>query len=100
MATQRVAMSMVRSGFKVACSTVTVLAGLALTSPMATEAAPIPGDTSGYWLVGGDGGVFAFDTVFAGSAAADSGLCPPNTADRSEPEGTCWAIAATPDGGG
>jgi hypothetical protein len=51
-------------------------------------------------MLGGDGGVFTFDTVFAGSPAADPRLCPPNVIDRDEPEGTCWAMAATPEGRG
>ncbi len=89
---------MVRSGLKVGFSAVMVMAALAIIAPAAAEAAAA--DPSGYWLLGGDGGVFAFDTVFAGSAAADPALCPPNTKDRAEPDGTCWSLAATPDGGG
>jgi hypothetical protein len=55
---------------------------------------------SGYWLLGGDGGVFAFGAPFLGSGAADPARCPPNVTDRTMPAGTCWAIAARPDGGG
>jgi len=55
---------------------------------------------SGYWTLGGDGGVFTFGTVFEGSAAADPRRCPPNATDRTDPSGTCWAMAATPDGHG
>ena len=54
----------------------------------------------GYWLAGEDGGIFAFDAPFAGSAAADPSRCPPNTTDRTFPAGTCFSMAATPDGGG
>jgi uncharacterized membrane protein YgdD (TMEM256/DUF423 family) len=51
-------------------------------------------------MLGGDGGVFSFGTFFAGSPAADPRLCPANTSDRQEPNGTCWSMAATPDGRG
>ena len=54
----------------------------------------------GYRLLGGDGGVFAFGAAFAGSAASDPTRCAPNTVDRQMPDGTCWSMAATPDGGG
>jgi hypothetical protein len=54
----------------------------------------------GYRLLGGDGGVFAFGAPFVGSAASDPAKCPPNTRDRAEPNGTCWSMAATGDGGG
>jgi len=63
-------MSMVRSAFKLAFATAMIMAGLAMASPVAADAAVMP-DDSGYWLLGGDGGVFAFDTVFAGSAAVE-----------------------------
>jgi hypothetical protein len=58
------------------------------------------GVTPGYWLLGSDGGVFAFGVPFHGSAASPSTLCAPNTSDRGFPDGTCLAFAATPDGGG
>jgi hypothetical protein len=51
-------------------------------------------------MLGGDGGVFSFDSFFAGSPAGDPRSCPANTTDRAEPNGTCWSMAATPDGGG
>jgi hypothetical protein len=76
---------------------VTTAVALAPWTWTATQASAAP---SGYWLLGGDGGVFTFGTVFAGSAAADPSRCPPNTTDRTEPDGTCWAMAATPDGRG
>ena len=44
--------------------------------------------------------MFSFAGPFHGSAAADPANCAPNTTDRTEPNGTCWAMAATPDGGG
>jgi hypothetical protein len=67
-------------------------AQLAVAGPSATS--------PGYWLLGGDGGVFAFGAPFFGSAASDPTRCPANTTDRTLPDGTCQAIAATPDGGG
>lgn len=54
----------------------------------------------GYRLLGGDGGVFSFGAAFAGSAASDPTRCPADTVDRQMPDGTCWSMAATPDGGG
>ena len=66
----------------------------------ATVASASPSNSPGYWLLGGDGGVFSFGSNFAGSAATDPRRCPANTSDRNEPNGTCWAMAATPDGGG
>jgi hypothetical protein len=88
----------------------TALLGLALPvlsvagSASAVANAPVAGSApappSGYWLLGGDGGVFAFGASFAGSAAGDPRQCPANIADRTEPGGTCTAMAATPDGGG
>ena len=73
-----------------------VLGGLLGVSP-AAKATPAAG---GYWLLGADGGVFAFGAPFFGSGASDRTRCPPNTADRSLPSGTCLAMASTPDGGG
>lgn len=55
---------------------------------------------SGYWLLGGDGGVFSFNAGFFGSGASDPTRCPPNTTDRALPNGTCWSLAPTPDGAG
>jgi hypothetical protein len=72
------------------------LAGVAL---FAAPAAAVP-SSPGYWLVAGDGGVFSFHAPFHGSAASNPTRCPRNTTDRSHPDGTCFAIAATPDGGG
>ncbi len=53
---------------------------------------------SGYRLLGGDGGVFAFSAPFAGSAAADPAKCPAQPPGRSMPNGSCWSFASTPDG--
>jgi hypothetical protein len=71
-------------------------AAAAPPSSVHSSAAPHPG----YRLLGGDGGVFAFTAPFEGSAATDPSLCPPNTTDRSMPNGTCWSLSSTPDGGG
>jgi len=75
-----------------------------VASASAAPSSPAPrapaGATSGYRLLGGDGGVFAFSAPFYGSAASDPALCPPNTSDREMPNGTCWSMATTPDGGG
>jgi hypothetical protein len=56
--------------------------------------------SAGYRLLGGDGGVFAFGAPFFGSAASDPAKCPANVTDRFMPNGTCWSMASTPDGGG
>ncbi len=71
------------------------LVGLGGVVP-AAGAAPV----AGYRLLGGDGGIFAFGTRFAGSAASNPNNCPPNLRDRMLPNGTCFAFAATPDGKG
>ena len=74
---------------------------LSLSLALGALVAPAAGAAgSGYWLLGGDGGVFSYGVAFAGSAASDPTLCPPNTSDRLLPDGTCWSIAATPDGKG
>lgn len=75
-------------------------AATAASAAPAAASAVAPARSSGYWLLAGDGGVFSFDAPFFGSPAADPTKCPPNTTDRTEPNGTCWAMAATPDGGG
>ena len=55
----------------------------------------------GYRLLGGDGGVFSFGSArFVGSAASDPRNCPTNPPERSLPNGSCVALAATPDGDG
>jgi hypothetical protein len=82
-----------------------IVAALSITAALS---APVPSwgqsravpPQPGYWLLGGDGGIFAFHAPFAGSGASDPTRCPPNTTDRSRPDGTCFSLAATPDGGG
>jgi hypothetical protein len=76
---------------------VLVLVGASLCVSIGAAAAVPP---SGYWLLGGDGGIFSFQAPFHGSAASDPKRCPANTVDRMHPTGTCFALAATPDGGG
>jgi hypothetical protein len=46
------------------------MGGTRLDSPVVAAAADSDGD--GYWLVGADGGVFAFDAAFHGSTGATS----------------------------
>jgi hypothetical protein len=83
---------LIRSGMALA---IVVALGVTLFPSSGASAA-----SSGYWLLGGDGGVFTFGTDFSGSAGTDLSRCPANTSDRNEPNGTCWSMAATPDGGG
>ena len=60
-----------------------------------------PAASSGYWLLGGDGGVFTFGGIgFFGSAASNATSCPANPPARSMPNGSCWSIAPTADDGG
>jgi len=68
-----------------------------IATPGSASAAPIG---PGYWLEAGDGGVFAFGVPFEGSAASDATRCPANPPARSMPNGSCWSMAPTPDGGG
>ena len=57
--------------------------------------------STGYRLLGGDGGVFAFGNAsFHGSAASNPAQCPTNPLGRLLPGGSCQAMASTPDGGG
>jgi hypothetical protein len=88
---------------------VAYLAGIvALAAMGATSIATAPAagagqagpSTNGYYLLGGDGGVFPFGVPFAGAAAGDPAQCAPNIVDRSEPNGTCWSMAVTPSGQG
>ena len=51
---------------------------------------------SGYRLISGDGGIFAYGGPFVGSAAGDPTACPPNIIDRNIPQGTCWSMATMP----
>lgn len=75
-----------------------LLALLAAPLLAASPAAAATGD--GYRLLALDGGVFAFDAVFAGAPASDPARCAPNTTDRALPAGTCFAITSTPTGNG
>jgi hypothetical protein len=54
--------------------------------------------TSGFVLLGGDGGIFPFSVPMAGAAASDPTRCPDNVTDRTEANGTCWSLALTPSG--
>ena len=56
--------------------------------------------TPGYWLEGGDGGIFTFGVPFEGSAASDTAQCPVNPRARSMPNGSCWSMAPTANGNG
>ncbi len=62
-----------------------------------TSAAP---SVSGYWLEGGDGGIFTFGVPFEGSAASDTAQCPVNPPTRSMPNGSCWSMSPTSNGNG
>ena len=64
----------------------------------------LPTANPGYWLVGGDGGVFAFNAPFFGSGTPSSsqdsscGFVSPNPGDHQYT--FCTAMAATPSGSG
>jgi hypothetical protein len=66
--------------------------GASTTVPLASQSTPSPG----YWLIGGDGGVFSFNAPFYGSDAAQCAPAPPNLA----PSVCSSGMASTPDGGG
>lgn len=62
---------------------------------------PPPSSSTGYWLLGGDGGVFAYGASgFFGTGAASATDCPANPPARSMPGGSCWSMAPTPDSQG
>jgi hypothetical protein len=62
---------------------------------------PPPGSSSGYWLLGGDGGVFAYGSSgFFGSGQSPVADCPANPPARSMPGGSCWSMTPTADGQG
>jgi hypothetical protein len=86
------------AGRGVAALFTTLAVSISLLGPGTAQ--PAAAASSGYWLLGGDGGVFAFGAGFFGAAASDPTRCPANTTDRSEPNGTCWSMAPTPDGQG
>ncbi len=77
---------------------IVALAGIGAAS-IATPAGAAP-PASGYWLLGGDGGVFSFNAPFFGSPASEPTKCPANTVDRGFAGGTCFSMAATPTGKG
>jgi hypothetical protein len=59
------------------------------------------GAANGYWLLGGDGGVFGYGSSgFFGSGASTAADCPTNPPARSMPGGSCWSMAPTSDGQG
>jgi hypothetical protein len=82
------------AGTLVLVATLLVAVGPAAASPTARTS------PTGYRLLAGDGGVFAFTSPFLGSAASDPTRCPTNPPGRTMPEGSCWSMAATMDGGG
>jgi hypothetical protein len=82
------------------CRSRRLLALACMAAALALVPNPAGAADGGYWLVGGDGGVFAFGVPFLGSNAGDPGACRPNTVDRTLPDGACQAIAAVPDGSG
>jgi len=76
-----------------------VFALLSAFFAVATEGPAAAAPRPGYWLEGGDGGVFTFGAPFEGSAASDAGRCRANPPARSMPQGSCWSMASTPGGG-
>ena len=82
------------AGTLVLVATLLVAVGPAAASPTARTS------PTGYRLLAGDGGVFAFTSPFLGSAASDPTRCPTNPPGRTMPGGSCWSMAATMDGGG
>jgi len=82
-------------GRALALSTLAVFVAMPVLGPSPASASPHLAQ-SGYRLVSGDGGIFAYGAPFVGSAAGDPTACPPDTTDRNIPEGTCWSMATTP----
>jgi len=80
-------------------SSLTVIAAFAFVTAIGGPASAAP-PGPGYWLEAGDGGVFGFGAPFHGSAASDATRCPANPPARSMPDGSCWSMAPTADGGG
>ena len=83
-----------------------VLAPPGGTAGASTPASPAPAPAAvlvppaGYWMLGGDGGVFTYSVPFWGSAAADATACPANPPGRDMPGGSCWSMAPTSGGSG
>ncbi len=73
------------------------------TSSVAVASAATAASTPGYWLVGADGGVFAFDEPFYGSGYSSSpnacSFSPQPPSSLSGADG-CDAVAPVPDGSG
>jgi hypothetical protein len=92
-------------GMKTFCRTVAVLAlaciGVPLAGSTATSAATAP-PTSGYWLVGADGGIFSFGVPYYGSGTVAPGTCgfSPQSPSTGNAAAGCDAIASTPSGNG
>ena len=96
-------MTPLRPTFRIAAAGTVALLTLCLTS--ASGATPVsnrtPSDpTPGYWLAGDDGGVFAFNAPFYGSAASNGAADCPNPPGPPVTDHGCTAIAATPTGSG
>jgi hypothetical protein len=83
----------------VVLATVALMFATVLSSAPAAGAALAGGSTNGFFLLGGDGGIFPFGVPFLGAPASTNG-CPDNVTDRTEPNGTCWSMAVTPSGNG
>lgn len=75
------------------------VAALAAVAPVFARSNPPAASASttraGYWLMARDGGVFSFGLGFFGSAVSPANPCRATT-----PSGSCFSLAATPDGGG
>ena len=69
----------------------------AVSTPAGATIVPAP---TGYRLLGADGGVFSFGSPFEGSASSNPANCHIIPPGPSLPQGSCAAIAATPDDGG
>ena len=78
-----------------------VVSGAAVVAGGPATAQASPPSAPGYWLVGADGGVFAFNAPFYGSGAA-TGACAfnPQTPSTLNPLLGCSAMASTPTGTG
>jgi hypothetical protein len=74
-------------------------AGEVMTSH--ASAAPVRSSPSGYWHLGGEGGVFDYGaTGYFGSGASSALDCPANPPARSMPDGSCWSMTPTRDSQG
>jgi hypothetical protein len=91
---KRVRANLVRAGLAILLATALMLIDRNI------EPASASPDGPGYWLMGGDGGMFSFAAPFEGSPASDPARCAPNPSGRSMPNGTCWSFTPTIDGQG